>query len=157
MNSGAGGGGGIAIGSDHGGFWLKEIIRKHLEERGFVLLDKGTDGTDSVDYPDFAVKVCRAVLSGAADRGILLCGTGIGMSMMANRFRGIRAALCHDHFTASAARRHNNANVLVLGGRIIGPDLGKEIVDTWLSTPFEGGRHERRVGKLDASAEDPGT
>ena len=149
MSPDSGKNGKIAIGSDHAGFGLKETIREHLEERGFVLLDLGTDGTGSVDYPDFAVKVCRAVLSGEAPRGILLCGTGLGMSMMANRFKGIRAALCHDHFTASAAGRHNHANVLCLGGRIIGPDLGKEIVDTWLAAAFEGGRHGRRIAKLD--------
>jgi len=149
MTSDAGGSSIIAIGSDHAGFGLKETIREHLEQRGFNILDLGTEGTSSVDYPDFAVKVCRAVLSGRVQRGILLCGTGIGMSMMANRFKGIRAALCHDHFTALAAGRHNNANVLCLGGRVIGPDLGKEIVDTWLAASFEEGRHARRIGKLD--------
>lgn len=156
MRSGSGSGHDIAIGSDHAGFWLKEIIREHLLKRGFSTLDMGTESADSVDYPDFAVKVCEAVLSGAAGKGILLCGTGIGMSIMANRFRGIRAALCHDHFTALAAKRHNNANVLALGGRIIGPDLGREIVDTWLEAPFEGGRHQRRVDKLDACMEKTG-
>ena len=151
MNPGSAGSKVIAIGSDHAGFCLKEVLVEHLAGRGLTALDMGTEGPASVDYPDFAVKVCKAVLSGEAGRGILLCGTGLGMSMMANRFKGIRAALCHDHFTASAARRHNDANVLVLGGRIIGPDLGKEILDTWLSTPFEGGRHGRRVAKMDES------
>jgi ribose 5-phosphate isomerase B len=139
----------VALGSDHAGFELKEIIKKYLTDRDFTLLDFGTDSTRSVDYPDFARKVCEAVLTGDAERGILLCGTGVGMSMMANRFQGIRGALCHDHFTALAARRHNDSNVLILGGRILGKDLAMEIVDTWLDTPFEGGRHERRVKKFD--------
>jgi ribose 5-phosphate isomerase B len=149
MSSDAGGTVRVALGSDHAGFHLKEVIREHLEGRNLVPVDLGTKEPDPVDYPDFAREVCGAVLSGAVEKGILLCGTGLGMAMMANRFRGIRAALCHDHFTASAARRHNDSNVLVLGGRIIGPDLGKEIVDTWLDTPFEGGRHGRRIAKLD--------
>lgn len=139
----------IALGSDHAGYELKEIIRVNLTDRGLTLLDFGTDSTRSVDYPDFARKVCEAVLAGNAEQGILLCGTGLGMSMMANRFKGIRGALCHDHFTALAARRHNDSNVLILGGRILGKDLAMEIVDTWLDTPFEGGRHERRVKKFD--------
>ena len=139
----------IALGSDHAGFNLKEFVREHLSARGAVMVDLGTGSTASVDYPDYARKVCEAVLDGSADRGVLLCGTGIGMSMMANRFKGIRAALCHDHFTAVAARSHNDANVLVLGGRIIGTDLAREIVDTWLDTPFEGDRHERRIKKFD--------
>ena len=112
-------------------------------------LDLGTDSTGSVDYPDYARKVCEAVLAGDADKGVLICGTGLGMSMMANRYKGIRGALCHDHFTARAARSHNDSNVLILGGRILGTDLTKEIVDTWLDTPFEGGRHERRTKKFD--------
>ncbi len=139
----------IALGSDHAGYELKEIIRVNLTDRGLTLLDFGTDSTRSVDYPDFARKVCEAVLAGNAEQGILLCGTGLGMSMMANRFKGIRGALCHDHFTALAARRHNDSNVLILGGRILGKDLAMEIVDTWLDTPFEGGRHERRIRKFD--------
>ena len=139
----------IALGSDHAGFDLKQFVREHLSARGVEVMDLGTDSTLSVDYPDYAKKVCEAVLDGSADRGVLLCATGIGMSMMANRFRGIRAALCHDHFTTVAARRHNDANVLVLGGRILGTDLAREIVDTWLETPFEGDRHERRIKKFD--------
>ena len=139
----------VALGSDHAGFDLKEFVREHLSARGVQVLDLGTDSTLSVDYPDYAKKVCEAVLDGSADRGVLLCRTGIGMSMMANRFKGIRAALCHDHFTTVAARRHNDANVLVLGGRILGTDLAREIVDTWLETPFEGDRHERRIKKFD--------
>ena len=139
----------VALASDHAGFGLKEIIKEHLSARGLTPLDLGTDSTESVDYPDYARKVCETVLGRDAERGILICGTGLGMSIMANRYKGIRAALCHDHFTAIAARRHNNANVLALGGRILGPDLAKEIVDTWLDTPFDGGRHERRTKKLD--------
>ncbi|MDF1536648.1 MAG: ribose 5-phosphate isomerase B [bacterium] len=139
----------VALGSDHAGFSLKEFVGGHLFGRGVQVIDLGTDSTLSVDYPDFARKVCEAILDGSADRGVLLCGTGIGMSMMANRFKGIRAALCHDHFTAVAARKHNDANVLVLGGRILGTDLAREIVDTWLDTPFEGDRHERRIRKFD--------
>jgi RpiB/LacA/LacB family sugar-phosphate isomerase len=149
MSSEAGSGEQVALASDHAGFELKEILKKHLGDRGLIPVDCGTDSRVSVDYPDFARVVCEAVLSDSIERGILICGTGLGMSMMANRYKGIRAALCHDHFTASAARRHNNANVLVLGGRTIGPDLAKEIVDTWLDTPFEGGRHGKRLAKLD--------
>jgi ribose 5-phosphate isomerase B len=139
----------VALGSDHAGFQLKEFVKEHLAGRGVTPLDLGTDTTQSVDYPDYARKVCEKILAGDADRGILICGTGLGMSMMANRYKGIRGALCHDHFTAFAARSHNNANVLILGGRILGTDLAREIVDTWLETPFEGGRHERRTRKFD--------
>lgn len=139
----------VALASDHAGFELKEIIKAHVSARGLKPVDLGTDTTQSVDYPDFAMKLCEEVLAGNAEKGILVCGTGLGMTMMANRYKGIRGALCHDHFTAIAARSHNDSNVLVLGGRILGPDLAKEIVDTWLDTPFEGGRHERRVKKFD--------
>ena len=149
MSSETGGGTRVALASDHAGFQLKEIIKNHLESRGLTPIDLGTDAQLSVDYPDYAREVCEAVQSGAVERGILICGTGLGMTMMANRYKGIRAALCHDQFTASAARRHNDANILALGGWTIGPDLGKEIVNTWLETPFEGGRHERRIAKLD--------
>jgi ribose 5-phosphate isomerase B len=139
----------VALASDHAGFQLKEIVKEHLSGRGVNTLDLGTDSMQSVDYPDYARKVCEGVLAGDAGKGILICGTGLGMAMMANRFKGIRAALCHDHFTAKAARSHNDSNVLVLGGRILGTDLAVEIVDTWLDTPFEGGRHERRTKKFD--------
>ena len=139
----------ISLASDHAGFELKEIIKEHLSGRDLSVADLGTDSMDSVDYPDFARKVCEAVLSGSADRGILICGTGIGMSIMANRYKGIRGTLCHDHFTAHAARSHNDSNVLIMGARTLGPDLAKAIVDTWLDTPFEGGRHGRRIKKFD--------
>jgi len=139
----------VALASDHAGFGLKEIIKEHLSGRGVTLVDLGTDSVQSVDYPDYARRVCEAVLSGSSDRGILICGTGLGMSMMANRYKGIRGALCHDHFTARAARSHNDSNVLILGGRILGMDLAREIVDTWLDTPFEGERHLKRINKFD--------
>lgn len=139
----------VALASDHAGFGLKEIIKEHLLGRGVTPVDLGTDSVQSVDYPDYARKVCEAVLSGSSDRGILICGTGLGMSMMANRYKGIRGALCHDHFTARAARSHNDSNVLILGGRILGMDLAREIVDTWLDTPFEGERHLKRINKFD--------
>jgi ribose 5-phosphate isomerase B len=142
-------GGKVALASDHAGFGLKEIIREHLSGRGVTPLDLGTDSVQSVDYPDYARKVCEAVLTGGADKGILICGTGLGMSMMANRYKGIRGALCHDHFTARAARSHNDSNVLILGGRILGMDLAREIVDTWFDTPFEGERHLKRINKFD--------
>lgn len=143
------GDGRVALASDHAGFGLKEIVKEHLSERGMTPLDLGTDSTRSVDYPDYARKVCEAVLAGDAVKGVLICGTGLGMSMMANRYKGIRGALCHDHFTAVAARSHNDSNVLILGSRILGTDLAREIIDTWLDTPFEGGRHERRTKKFD--------
>ena len=135
----------IALGSDHGGFALKREIADWLKEAGHEVLDLGNEGTASVDYPDYADKVCRAVLSGGCERGILICGTGIGMSMAANRHRGIRAALCHDAFTARMSREHNDANVLCLGGRVLGPALALDIVAVWLATAFEGGRHQRRI------------
>lgn len=136
----------IAIGSDHAGFRLKERIRAFLAERGMIVEDFGTSGAEpSVDYPRFAQEVGRAVASGRAERGILICGTGIGMSMAANRIRGVRAALCHDHYSARLGRAHNDANVLCVGGRTTGTDVALEIVATFLETGFEGGRHERRV------------
>ena len=139
----------VVLASDHAGFGLKEIIKEHLSGRGLTLVDLGTDSTQSVDYPDYARKVCEAVLTGSTVKGILICGTGLGMSMVANRHQGIRGALCHDHFTARAARSHNDSNVLILGGRILGTDLAREIVDTWLDTRFEGERHLKRINKFD--------
>ena len=136
----------IAIGSDHGGFALKEELKKHLTERGIEFTDFGTDSEQSCDYPIYAEKVCSAVVSGEAEKGILCCGTGIGMSMAANKIKGIRCALCGDCFSAEMTRRHNDANVMALGGRVVGPGLAEKMVDLFLDTPFEGGRHARRVG-----------
>ena len=135
----------IALGSDHGGFALKREIADWLRETGHEVVDMGTDSPDSVDYPDYADRVCRSVLAGESERGILICGTGIGMSMVANRHRGIRAALCHDAFTARMSREVKDANVLCLGGRVLGPALALDIVAVWLATAFEGGRHQRRI------------
>ncbi|MBR4703690.1 MAG: ribose 5-phosphate isomerase B [Oscillospiraceae bacterium] len=138
----------IALGSDHGGYALKEEIKKYLTEKGIPFIDFGTDSEESCDYPEFAEKVCRSVLAGESEKGILCCGTGIGMSMAANKIRGIRCALCSDGYSAEMTRRHNDANVLSLGGRVVGPGLALEIVEIFLRTPFEGGRHARRVSKV---------
>jgi ribose 5-phosphate isomerase B len=139
----------LIIGSDHGGFDLKQICLRILKEKGCRVTDEGCFDTNSVDYPIIAQALAQRILSGEFETGILLCGTGIGMSIAANRFKGIRAALCNDHFTARMAREHNNANVLVLGGRVLGVEIAKDILDTWLSTPFARGRHERRILLLD--------
>ena len=138
----------IAIGSDHAGFVLKEEVLALLKRLSFKVIDCGTNDTSSVDYPDFGEKVSRLVSAGEVDRGILICGTGIGMSMVANKFPNVRASLCNDLFSAKMSRLHNDANVLVLGGRIIGKDLAAEIVTTWMSTPFEGDRHLKRLHKI---------
>ena len=138
----------IAIGSDHGGFALKEEIKKHLTERGVEFKDYGTFSEASCDYPIYAEKVCMAVTGGEAEKGILCCGTGIGMSMAANKIKGIRCACCGDCFSAEMTRRHNDANVLALGGRVVGPGLAEKMVDLFLDTPYEGGRHARRVGMV---------
>jgi ribose 5-phosphate isomerase B len=138
----------LAIGSDHGGFALKEELKAHLDERGVAYKDFGTFSEESCDYPDVAEPLCRAVVAGEYDRGILICGTGIGMSMAANKVSGIRAALCGDCFSAEFTRRHNDANILTLGARVVGPGLALKIIDTFLDTPFEGGRHARRIAKL---------
>jgi len=138
----------IAIGSDHAGFELKEIISQLLKEMGHEVIDMGTASNSSVDYPDFAETVSKAVSEGSVDRGILICGTGIGMSIVANKFKNVRAALCNDLFTAKMSRLHNDANVLAIGGRIVGKDLAKEIVNIWINTPFEGGRHSKRLEKI---------
>ena len=135
----------IAIGSDHGGYLLKEEIKKHLKEKGYEFKDFGTDSTASCYYPVYAEKVCRAVQSGECEKGILICGTGIGMSMCANKCKGIRAAVCGDHFSAEFTRKHNNANVLCLGARVIGAGVAMQLVDIFLTTEYEGGRHEKRV------------
>ncbi len=139
----------LAIGSDHGGFELKAEIMKHLAARGFEYKDFGTNSEDSCDYPVYGEAVGRAVASGDFDLGIIICGTGIGISIAANKIKGIRAALCGDTFSAEMARAHNNANILALGARVVGTGLALKIVDTFLDTEFEGGRHARRVGLID--------
>ena len=140
----------IIIGSDHGGFDLKEIIKKELIRQSFEVEDVGCHNTDSVNYPEIGKSVSQAVASGKVERGILICGTGIGMSITANRYQNIRATLCHDHLTAKLSREHNNSNVLVLGGRLLGDVLALDILDTWLNTPFEGGRHQLRLDMIEA-------
>jgi ribose 5-phosphate isomerase B len=142
----------IIIGSDHAGFALKEIIKEFLAGLNVSVSDIGAYSDQSVDYPDFAAKVAQKIASGDFSRGILICGTGIGMSMAANRFPAVRAALCNDLFSAVMSRRHNDANILVMGGRVIGSELAKEIVRAWIETPFEGGRHQKRIDKMDCVA-----
>ena len=138
----------IAIGCDHGALALKESVKKVLAELGAEVDDIGAFTEDSVDYPDIAEKVCEKVVSGAAERGVVLCGTGIGISMAANKIKGIRCALCSEAYSARMARAHNDANVLAFGGRVLGPELAGDIVRTFFSQEFEGGRHARRVGKI---------
>ncbi|MFO8102274.1 MAG: ribose 5-phosphate isomerase B [Dehalococcoidia bacterium] len=138
----------IALGSDHAGFDLKEAVKRFLAEKGHTCEDFGCDDTSSVDYPDFAFAVADAVAEGRCERGVLICGSGIGMSMTANKVRGIRAALCHDVSGATMCRQHNDANILCLGGRVTEESLAKEIVDVFLNTDFEGGRHARRLEKM---------
>ena len=138
----------IVVAADHAGFDLKEVIKAELEALGFAIDDLGTHDTESVDYPDFADALAGAVLNGGARRGVLLCGTGIGASIAANRHRGVRAALCHDAESARMGRLHNDANVLVLGGRVTADETARECLRVFLDTPFEGGRHTPRVAKL---------
>ena len=141
----------IALGSDHGGYELKQEIKKYLDEQKIAYVDMGSDSTASTDYPIYAKKVARAIQSGECDKGILICGTGIGISITANKFKGIRAALCTDCFCAEATRLHNDANVLALGGRVVGPGLALKIVDTFLNTPFSGDeRHMRRIEQIES-------
>jgi ribose 5-phosphate isomerase B len=135
----------IAIGADHGGYRLKEMIRVLVSDLGHEVQDMGCYSTVSVDYPEIARMVCELVDTGAVERGILICGTGIGMSMAANRYAHVRAALCHDHYTARMSREHNNANILCLGERVIGSGVAEDIVRTWLGTDFSGGRHLGRI------------
>lgn len=139
----------LALACDHGGYALKNELRGMLAEEDVSIDDLGTDSTASVDYPDYAHALCRKILAGEADLGLLVCGTGLGMSMAANRHRGIRAAVCTDPFTARMAREHNDANVLCLGGRVVGPSLAWEIVRAFLDGRFAGDRHARRIGKID--------
>jgi ribose 5-phosphate isomerase B len=139
----------VAIGADHGGFHLKEELKGFITSLGHEVEDVGSHCADAVDYPDFALAACEKVVSGGADRGILICGTGIGMSMAANKIPGIRCALVHDMFSAKATREHNDSNVLAMGERIIGPGLAQEIVRIWLETEFSrAARHEQRIGKV---------
>ncbi|MBP1733527.1 MAG: Ribose 5-phosphate isomerase [Deltaproteobacteria bacterium] len=138
----------IAIGSDHAGFELKTYLKAILQQGNHTVTDVGTGNEDSVDYTDFGIRVARLVSEGQVDRGILVCGTGVGMSVTANKIRGVRAALVHDLFTAIQSRQHVDANVLVLGGKVIGKGLAAEMMRSWLETPFEGGRHARRLEKI---------
>jgi ribose 5-phosphate isomerase B len=138
----------IAIGSDHAGVELKSELVQLLKDMGADVLDVGPNSTESVDYPDFGDKVSTAVSTGEVERGVLICGTGIGMSMVANKFRNVRAALCHEPFSARMSRLHNDANVLVIGGRVTGVELAKDITRVWMETPFEGGRHANRLQKI---------
>jgi len=138
----------IAIGSDHGGVNLKKDIIKHLQEKGIEVKDFGTYTEESCDYPQYGQKVAEEVVAKKYDFGIVICGTGIGISISANKVPGARAALCHDTFSAHATREHNNANILALGARVTGPGLALDIVDTFLESKFEGGRHERRIDKI---------
>ena len=140
----------IILGSDHGGYELKQKVFLHLTNQGYEVEDIGTHGSESVDYPYYAVQVARAVVEGKADRGILVCGSGIGMCMTANRIRGARAVNASEPYGAKMSRRHNDSNILCLGGRFVGQDLAMEILDAWLGEPFEGGRHQRRVDLIDS-------
>jgi ribose 5-phosphate isomerase B len=140
----------IALGSDHAGVQLKAAIGQFLRERGLEVEDLGTHDESSCDYPDYAEKVGRAVASGRAERGVLICGTGVGISISANKLPGVRAALCGDTFSARMSREHNDANVLCLGARVVGTGLALDIVATWLGAAFEGGRHQRRLDKIAA-------
>lgn len=140
----------VAIASDHGGIRIREEIKKLMDEMGIEYIDFGCECGTSVDYPDYALPVAEKVASGEFDRGILICGTGIGMSIAANKVKGIRCALVHDVFSAKATREHNDSNMLAMGERVIGPGLAREIAKVWLTTPFEGGRHEKRIQKISA-------
>jgi ribose 5-phosphate isomerase B len=146
----------IALGADHAGYELKELLRTALEELGHQVIDVGTHSAASVDYPHYARAVVAEVLGGRAERGVLVCGTGAGVAMTANRTPGIRAVSCSDTFTARMARAHNDANVLALGSRVVGPGLARDLVSIFLDTPFEGGRHQRRVEQIEAGGVDSG-
>lgn len=139
----------VVIASDHAGFALKSALKEQLQAEGYDLLDLGTDGPDSVDYPDFGHALAEAIAAGEAERGVLVCGSGIGISMAANRHKGVRAANCHDETSARLARQHNDANVLALGQRLVGVEVARQCLRVFLETPFEGGRHAGRVAKID--------
>lgn len=138
----------LYIASDHAGFGLKSHILRYLSEKNIESVDLGTDNGDSVDYPDYAIRVSESISKGETDRGILICGTGIGMSIVANKFPGVRAALCHDRMTAEASRRHTDANILVLGSRVLDEKAALQIVEVWLQAGFDGGRHQGRINKI---------
>lgn len=138
----------IALGCDHAAYELKAKVKAHIEAKGYEVRDFGTFDEASVDYPDYAFFVGKAVVNGECERGILLCGTGIGIGIAANKIPGVRAALCHDLFSAEACRQHNNANILTMGARVVDPELALQITDIWLTTEFEGGRHQRRIDKI---------
>jgi ribose 5-phosphate isomerase B len=138
----------VAIASDHGGIHIREEIKKLMDEMEIEYIDLGCECETSVDYPDYAIPVAEKVANGEVDRGILICGTGIGMTIAANKVKGIRCALCHDVYSARLTRQHNDSNVLAMGERVIGPGLAREIAKVWLTTEFEGGRHARRVEKI---------
>jgi ribose 5-phosphate isomerase B len=140
----------IGLACDHGGFELKEELRKYIKSLGFKLVDLGTFSEESVDYPDYGILVAEKVSKGELEKGILVCGTGIGMSIVANKFPGVRAALVNDLYSSRFSREHTDANILVIGGRVVGRELGKEIVRIWLETAFAGGRHKKRLEKIEA-------
>jgi ribose 5-phosphate isomerase B len=140
----------IGLACDHGGYELKEELKAFLKSLGIEPTDMGSFNEESVDYPDFGILVAEKVSRGELERGVLICGTGIGMSIVANKFPGVRAALANDLYSARCSREHNDANILVIGGRLIGRDLAREIVKVWLATPFAGGRHQRRIDKINA-------
>lgn len=140
----------IALGADHGGYELKCAIKEHLIANGYEVVDYGTDSTESVDYAPIAARTARGITSGECDRGILCCGTGMGISMAANKVKGIRAACCSDYFSAKYTRLHNDANILCMGGRVVGVGLALELVDVFLNTEFEGGRHQKRIDQIAA-------
>ena len=144
----------IAVASDHGGLQLKKVIIKYLKQSGYQITDFGTENEESVDYPDFAGKAAKAVAKGECDKGIVICGTGIGVSITANKIKGIRCALVHDCFSAKATAQHNDTNMLAMGQRVIGEGLAIDIVYTWLTTPYEGGRHDLRIKKMMAYEEE---
>lgn len=138
----------IAIACDHGGYRLKEVLKASMIAQGYEVIDFGTNSEDSVDYPDYAYKAAKAVADKECERGVVVCGTGIGVSIVANKVDGIRCALVHDLFSAKATRQHNNTNMIAMGGRVIGEGLALEILNTWLHTDYEGGRHDQRIEKM---------
>jgi len=139
----------LVIASDHAGFELKESIAAFLHHKGVEFEDMGPVNSDRVDYPDYGIQVAKAVLDKKVERGVVICGTGVGMSIVVNRFPGIRGTLCSDVYTAKMCREHNDSNILIMGGRVIGKGLAQEIVQTWMETPFEGGRHQKRLDKIE--------